>query len=63
MYWTKEDIDETEMWQACQLLNSMRSWVAKEVSSLTVVVEGDPWQVEAGELLDRLEFSDMPYLW
>jgi len=62
-YWIEEDVDETEMWWACWLLNSVRSWVAKEVSSPTAVVEGDPWQVDAGELLEGLEFSDMLYRW
>ena len=58
-YWTNGADDETDMWRSCQALNLLRSVVVKLTSSLTVVmvvVVGDPWWVNAGKLLDGLEF-------
>jgi len=62
-YCKDETMDEMEMWQAWWLLTSVRSWVAQEVSSPMAVTEGDLWVVDAGELMDGLEFPDISYLW
>ncbi len=35
-----------------------------KVASLSMaVVAGDPWWVDVEELIDGLEFPDIPYLW
>ncbi len=36
--------------------------MVNEVTLPTAVVEGDPWCMEAGELMDGLELPDMSYL-
>jgi len=37
--------------------------VAKLALLLIHVVVGEAWRVDMGELLDGLEFSNIPYLW
>src|SRR6266851_8679336 len=61
MYWTNELVDETKMWWVCRLLNSWRRLAANWVSSLTRV--SSSWLVDAGELMDGLEFPNIVQQW
>src|SRR5713101_898103 len=49
------------MWRFCQSLNSWRRLAAMMASSPTRVLSS--WLVEAGELMDGLEFPDILQRW
>src|SRR5216683_7828004 len=60
-YCTDESVDETDMWRVWWSLNSWRRLAANWVSSPMRVLSS--WLVNAGELMDGLEFPNIAQQW